>query len=155
GLMTPVGRIVDELLAIAFGEKVVVVHDRAHEDLGRAFEYATREKNAQVVRIDWEALVPKRPWTICPREVLNALRDANASVLAVSTEEGEYDARHALVSAVAIARTRHVHIIGTSRRALLGSMSGNTARVFELTETLRQHMRPTSKIAVRSSAGTQ
>lgn len=153
GLMTPAARVVDEILAIDWDERVLVVHDHNSEQIGRAFEHAALERRAIVERIDWEGLAP-RPWQGCPAPILEALAASAASILVVSTEEGEYDARHAFVAAVAASRVRHVHIVGTSRRALLGSITASSSRVFELTEMVRKQMRPQTKLVARNPAGT-
>jgi leucyl aminopeptidase (aminopeptidase T) len=154
GLMTPAARVVDELLSVRPTDHVVIVHDEANANVAVAFENASAERGALVDRVAWGS-PGQRPLAVCPAEVLSAIAGATATVLAVTWEEGEYDARYALVAAAGAARTRHVHMIGTGRRAFIGSMMASTGRVFDLLQALRASMRPASKIAVRSPAGTQ
>jgi leucyl aminopeptidase (aminopeptidase T) len=48
-----------------------------------------------------------------------------------------------------------VHIVGTSRRALIGSLVTNPQRIFDLLTALRNTLRPQSRLHVRTPAGTQ
>jgi leucyl aminopeptidase (aminopeptidase T) len=153
-LMTPATRVIEELLAVQWGERLLVVHDGMHEDLGLAFEMAALEKKATAERLTWEANA-ERPLRACPPAIVEAIRKAAATVLAVTYQDGEYDARYGFVQACAAARTRHVHIVGTSRKAFLASMTTSSGRIFELTESVRRLLRPASKISVRSATGTQ
>ncbi|MCC6556070.1 MAG: hypothetical protein IT372_24175 [Polyangiaceae bacterium] len=153
GLMTPAARVVEELLCVEPNERVAIVHDESNAEVAAAFEHASLERGAQASRHAW-GTVFERPLTTCPAEILAAVRGAGATVLAVSWEEGEYDARFALITAAAAARTRHVHMIGVGRRAFLASMMASTGTVFELMQALRASMRPMSRFAVRSLAGT-
>lgn len=153
GLMTPAARVVDELLSVEFGERMIIIHDEANAEIALAFEHAAIERGGRVERMPW-GTVARRPLTLCPDAILAAIPGAAATALAVTLEEGEYNARHALVSAASLARTRHVHMIGTGRKAFVASMMANTSRVFELLQSLRGTMRPTSRFAVRSAAGT-
>jgi len=153
GLMTPAARVVEDLLVVVPGERVVIVHDVANAEISLAFEHAAVERGATVERIDLEGMVP-RPWSSCPASVLAALSSASATLVTVSNEEGEYDVRHALVMAAVAARARHIHMVGVSRRAFVGSMMANCARVFDLIHALRAAVRPTAKILVRTAAGT-
>src|SRR6185436_5471387 len=122
--------------------------------IGRAVEQVVIEQHANATRLE-AAAVASRPWHRCPAAVLSALRNADASVLALSDEEGEHEARYALVSAAAAARTRHVQMVGTSRKAFMASMIVSPERVFTILEALRGAMRPNSKFSVRSATGTQ
>src|SRR5262249_23160168 len=52
GLMTPVARVVEELLVLVPGERLVVVHDLVNTELAMAFEHAAVERGALPERID-------------------------------------------------------------------------------------------------------
>ncbi|WP_272427864.1 aminopeptidase [Polyangium jinanense] len=153
GLVTPAARVLDELVALETNERLLIVHDRQNEDVARAFEQVAQERRARVERIDVEALAP-RPWGRCPQEVLAAVPGADVTLFAATYEEGEYDARHSFVMAATANRARHVHIVGTSRRAFVNSMLASSTRVFDLIAALRNAMKPHSKLQVRSQAGT-
>jgi leucyl aminopeptidase (aminopeptidase T) len=154
GLMTPATRVVEELLGVVPTDRVIIVHDQANLDVAVAFEHAAQERGASAARVAWGP-PESRPLIACSPAVLAAVRGATATVLAVCVEEGEYDARYALISAAGAARTRHVHMIGTGRRAFIASMMASTGRVFDLLQSLRSTMRPSSKLTVRSPTGTQ
>lgn len=153
GLSPPAQRVLDELVQLDRNEKLAIVHDRANESIANAFELAALERGARVVRVDAEALAP-RPWTRCPSEALDAAASSDATVYVTTNEEGEYDARHAFVTTATNARARHVHIVGTSRRAFIGSLVTNPQRIFDLLTALRAAIRPQSRLQVRSPAGT-
>lgn len=153
GLSTPAQRVLDELVQLDRNERLVIVHDRANESIANAFELAALERGARVVRVDAEAAEP-RPWGFCPQEALNAAASADATIFATTSEEGEYDARHTFVTAAIAARARHVHMVGTSRRAFIGSLVTNPQRIFDLMTSLRNTLRPQSRLQVRSQAGT-
>lgn len=143
----------DELVQLDRNERLTIVHDRANEGIANAFELAALERGARVVRVDAENLEP-RPWSRCPREALEAAAASDATIYVTTNEEGEYDARHAFVTAATGARARHVHIVGTSRRAFVGSLVTNPQRIFDLLTALRAALRPQSRLQVRSLAGT-
>ena len=153
GLSTPAQRVLDELVQLDRNERLVIVHDQANESIANAFELAGLERGARVVRVDAEAAEP-RPWVRCPQEALDAAASADATIFVTTSEEGEYDARHAFVTASMAARARHVHMVGTSRRAFIGSLVTNPQRIFDLMAALRAALRPQSRLQVRSPAGT-
>jgi len=153
GLVSPVTRVLDELVALEPTERILIVHDRQNEAIAQTFEYVALERRARVERIDAEAIAP-RPWGRCPPEAIAGVVGSDVTVFAATYEEGEYDARHAFVTAATGARARHVHMMGTSRRAFVNSMLAAPSRVFELLSALRSTMKPHTKIQVRSQAGT-
>jgi leucyl aminopeptidase (aminopeptidase T) len=152
--MTPAARVIDELLVLRAGERLLIVHDEANADIAAGFERAASEARALTTRLQMEPLAP-RPWTTCPTKVLAAVPAADATILAAVAVDGEYDARLALVTAAAAARARHVHMVGVSRRAFVASMGTTTARVFGLLDALRAQLRPKSRFTIRSAAGTR
>jgi leucyl aminopeptidase (aminopeptidase T) len=152
-LMTPASRVVEELLVLVPNERIVIAHDTASVEIGVAFEHAAYERGAAPERIDMERL-SERPWLSCPKRVLDAVADASATILVVRYEDGEFNVRQAFVHASMAARARHVHMIGVSRQAFTASMAAPVSRIFELVAALKSAMRPTSKLSVRSAAGT-
>jgi leucyl aminopeptidase (aminopeptidase T) len=153
-LMTPAARMLQELLVVRFGERVVILHDAANASLALAFEHAAAEAGANAQRIELEGLAP-RPWTSCPAPALDAVRTAKATILAVRPEAGEYEWRAAVIQAARVARTRHVHMVGVSSRTFVASMAAPVSRVVALLDTVRAALGPTSKISARSPAGTR
>jgi leucyl aminopeptidase (aminopeptidase T) len=144
---------VTDILHVAPNERVLIVHDQANDEIGRTLEQVVIERRASVKRLD-AATMASRPWSRCPAAVLAALGNADVSVLALSDEEAEHEARHALASAATAARTRHVQMVGTGRKAFMASMIVTPERLFSILEALRAAMRPNSKFSVRSPAGT-
>ncbi len=153
GLSAPAQRVLEELVQLNRNERLTLVHDRANEPMANAFELAALERGARVTRVDIEAFAA-RPWSRCPQEALEAASSADATVFVTTNEEGEYDARHTFVTAAIAARARHVHIVGTSRKAFIGGLVTNPHRIFDLLTSLRTALRPQSRLHVRSPAGT-
>jgi len=152
--MTPAARVLQELLVVKPGERLVILHDAANTGLALAFEHAASEAGVLPSRFDLEELAP-RPWTTCPKVALEALRGAGATILAVRPEEGEYECRAAIVQAARLAQARHAHMVGVSRRTFVESMAAPVARVVGLLDALKAAMQPSSKITARSPAGTR
>lgn len=153
GLLTPVTRVVEEILAIQAGERVLIAHDAAHTDVAEAFEHAVGDRRGKPTRVLIDD-VAARPWASCPPALLDRVRESVATVLCISNEEGEYVMRHEFVAAVAAARARHVHMLGVSRQALLASLSAGCQRVLDLLSALSSTLRETTRISARSRAGT-
>ena len=152
-LMAPAKRVVEELMEVHAGERVVLVHDTTNTGIARALEDAAVERRAWVERIALDA-GPSRPWATCPPAAIAALEGAAASILAIRAEEAEYAMRCQFVEAAMRRRLRHVHMIGVSDRAFIGSMSAAVPRVLDLIRALSAAMGPTTRLAVRSAAGT-
>ncbi|MFO0660362.1 MAG: hypothetical protein U0165_11110 [Polyangiaceae bacterium] len=153
GLMTPATRVVEEILGLIPGEKLLIVHDKTNFDIARAFEQAAETLGAKVERIDLEAMAP-RPWISLPTSVVMKIRGAQASALAVRHEDGEYELRSSFVHTATASRLRHVHMVGLSRRVFQASMVTPCTKIFDLLRKVRTAMRPTSRISVRSASGT-
>jgi leucyl aminopeptidase (aminopeptidase T) len=153
-LMTPATRVLRELLVVTPSELLVILHDGAHMGIALAFEHAARELGARVTRVDLELGAP-RPWATCPAAALDAIRGAGATILAVKPEEGEYEARGAIVQAARRERARHVHMLGVSGRTFAASMAAPVARVVAVMDALKAAMTPTSKLSARSPGGTR
>lgn len=154
GLMTPASRVVEEILALEPNEHVAIVHDGANEQVAFALEFAATSRGALVTRMAVEE-VGERPLRTCPSAVSGAARASDATILAVDERDGEFPFRQGFVAAAQSARARHVHMVGVSHRSFAASLMGSLARVFDLSAALRRAITPTSRLSVRSSAGTR
>jgi aminopeptidase len=152
--MTPATRVTEEILALRDKERLLVVHDRENTPQALAIAYAAETRGLSPVRIELESLGP-RPLGACPTSLLARIADADATVLAIADMGGEQPMRQAFVAAVAAAHGRHVHMVGVSARSFVESLTTSLVRVFELSETLRRTLRPSSRLTVRSAAGTR
>jgi leucyl aminopeptidase (aminopeptidase T) len=52
------------------------------------------------------------------------------------------------------ARAKHIHMVGVSQRAFSAAMASPVSRIFDLMTSLKNAMRPTSRLVVRSAQGT-
>ncbi|WP_394827739.1 hypothetical protein [Pendulispora albinea] len=153
GLLAPARRIIEELFGLGAGERLLLACDEPHEDFGDAFEEIAWQRGATVERVHADQIWG-RPWRRCPRDLLDRLPGVHCTLLALRGEEREQDARADFVSAATAAAARHIQMIGVSRQALLATTSVPCIRIFKLLETLGARMKPTSRIVVRSDAGT-
>lgn len=146
-------RVVEGSLGVVAGDLVVVVVDTAREPLGAALKEAVLAVGGQPEIVVLEQL-GKRPLRTVPAPLTALLGRAQASVMLVSFEQGEWEMRREYVKAVVQLRLRHAHMIGLGRKALLTGFSVDPQRVLDATRAVRMRLRPDSVIRVRSTLGT-
>lgn len=152
--MTPATRVTEEILAVRPEERVLIAHDQANLPQALALAFAAEALGAVVTRTEIESL-GVRPLSSCPASLLAQVNASEATVLAIRDLGGEQPMRQAFVTSASAARARHVHMVGVSRRSFVESLMTSLSRVFELSDALRRALRPTSRLAVRSAAGTR
>lgn len=128
--------------------------DRDHADVGEALA------NAALARMAWPTTLVledlgSRPFGGLPREVRDAMEKTQASVLLIDiARHPEIPLRHEMINAAGSMGLRHAHLIGLSRRALIAGMMADPVRVAEATRSVRGKILPTSRLALRSRAGS-
>ena len=154
-LETACRRVIQGALGVVPGERVVIVVDVERHDLGLALEAATRAAAATPILVPIESL-GTRPLAGVPPALRVTLAGAQASVLLIDISRSpEHPLRRQFVDLVPELRLRHAHLIGMTRRSLVSSMAADPARVADACRRARYKLRPTSRLAVRSSLGTQ
>ncbi|MEO8875368.1 MAG: hypothetical protein ABI461_07265, partial [Polyangiaceae bacterium] len=83
-----------------------------------------------------------------------ALGRAQASILIVSASDAEYQMRHELLTYVTEHRLRHAHMVGVTRTSLITGFSVDPSRIVDATRAVRTRLRPSSKIHLRSTSGS-
>ena len=146
-------RIVERSLSVVRGDVVVILTDRAHRELAYALEQvvAAVEAHGIVYDLDDHENLPLRR---VPDNIHESLRLAQASVYIASIETAEQPFRRELVDIVQRYKLRHGHMLGVTRRAMLAGFTVDPVRILDATRALRMRLRPDSKAAVRSPAGT-
>ncbi len=146
-------RIVEGSLGVVAGDRLVVIVDESRESLGAALFEASSSVGGLCEVVVLERLGP-RPMRTMPGSLRGLLSHAQASVLLVSYEDGEWEMRAELVKTVNELRLRHAHMVGLSRKALLTGFSVDPHRVLDATRAVRMRLRPDSTLHLRSPAGS-
>jgi leucyl aminopeptidase (aminopeptidase T) len=146
-------RVIGGALGVVRGERVTLLVDREHRDVGSALFETARELGAEPIVHELESH-GDRPMKNLPDPVRAALGRSQASVLAIGFEDGEVGMRIELLDAVKAMSLRHAHLIGVSRRSLIAGFSVDHARVLDMTRAVRTRLRPDSRFRVRTPAGT-
>jgi aminopeptidase len=146
-------RVVEGSLGIVAGDRFVIVVDEAREPLGAALSDAARAVGGLPEIVILEKL-GRRPLRAVPPSLKALLTAAQASVLLVSFEEGEWEMRLELVTAVSELSLRHGHMVGLGRKAMLTGFSVDPQRVLDATRAVRMRLRPDSTLHLRSPLGS-
>jgi leucyl aminopeptidase (aminopeptidase T) len=153
GLAAAVERLVDGALGVVPGERVVIVHDAAHEEIASLAAASVRLARAEPILFRLEDH-GARPVAHLPAAVADALTEAQVSLLCVEFNGGELAMRSEMVKSAADAGTRHGHMVGVSAASMIAGFSVDPRRIAEKSRALQVRIGPTSRITVRSANGT-
>lgn len=153
GVVVAARRLIEQSLAVVRGETVVLVYDRAHEDIGAIIADAVVNASATPVSFRLEDLGP-RPHAHLAPPIRTALLSAQASVLLVDFLGGELDMRSNIVHYAAQHGLRHGHMVGVSRASMIAGFSVDPYRISEKMRAILTRLRPGGKLVVKSDAGT-
>lgn len=144
---------IEGALAVATGERVVLVGDRAHVEALDALEVAANGAGARVSRFVLEDLAPRPHGWLHPR-IGKALADAKASVLLISFHPHELPMRNEFVDLAATHRLRHAHMVGVERESMVAGLKVDPREVERTMRALHTRIGPSSHITVKSKKGT-
>jgi aminopeptidase len=153
GLIVAANRLVDGSLGVVPGDHVLVVHDEAHREIAEIVGESVRAARGQLTSLRLEELGPRPHAELHPR-VVEVLAAAQASLLIIDFHAGELRMRQELVERAARHGLRHGHMIGVTRASMTSGFSVDPHRIAEKARALTARLSPTSKITVRSAAGT-
>ncbi len=153
GVLAAARRLVEQSLAVVRGEKLVVVFDRAHEDVASIIADVVTVVDATPVTLCLESFGPRPHDRLAP-QISSAIAGAQASVLLVDFHPGELDLRSAIVELAARHRLRHGHMVGVGRTSMVAGFSIDPYRITEKMRAILTRTKPDAKITVRSDAGT-
>jgi leucyl aminopeptidase (aminopeptidase T) len=153
GLAAAVERLVDGALGVVAGERVLIVHDVAHDLIAELAVDAVRMARAEAITIRLEDHAA-RPVAHLPPIVTAAIKDAQVSLLCIDMIGGELSMRSEMVKQAADAGLRHGHMVGVARASMIAGLSVDPRRIAEKSRALQVRLGPSSRIAVRSAAGT-
>ena len=146
-------RVVEGSLGVVAGDRVVIVVDTARAAIGAAFTEAAIAIGGEAELVQLEQL-GKRPLRNVPASLKALLGRAQASVLLVGFEEGEWSMRAEFAGLVTELRLRHAHMVGLGRKAMLTGFSVDPQRVLDATRAVRTRLRPDSVLRLRTAVGS-
>ncbi len=152
-LMNAARRIVESSLGVVRGERVLIVVDRARNDIAPALVEVARNADAACELLILED-IEARPVRAVPVAISAAMKNAQASILLIGFVDGEQPMRVDYLEAVRVLSLRHAHMVGVTRHSMLAGFSVDPTRILDTTRAVRTRLRPDSTLKVRSSAGT-
>jgi leucyl aminopeptidase (aminopeptidase T) len=144
---------VEVCLAIAPGERVALVGDRASAEVAASLARALESAGARTDALLLEQFA-ERPMRQAPEAVLDALERADAGILCVQPQEGELAARMAIVSVVERRAIRYAHMVGVTPAIMRQGMRADYRRVDALSERLCERMLTAGRLRVETPEGT-
>lgn len=152
-LMGAARRIV-EAISVVRGETALVVYDRAREAIGHSIVDSIEALPAKAEVFMLEEL-GSRPLLAVPAALRDAMGRAQASVLLIGVDEPrEIPFRREFVDVVESLKLRHAHIIGVTRKALVGGFNVEPARIVEMTRKVRMRVMDKRTLHYRTGHGT-
>jgi leucyl aminopeptidase (aminopeptidase T) len=146
-------RVIETSLGVVTGDRVLIVVDGLRELLGATLAEMARTVGAEAEVVVLDKLA-RRPVRSLPEQLRDELVRAQASILLVGFEEGEWQMRLEYVRLVAELKLRHAHMIGVGRRTMLAGFSVDPQRIVDATRAVRTRLRPDSVLRLRSPAGS-
>ncbi len=153
GLAVAATRLVEGSLGLVRGETLLLVHDAAHTAVAEVVVDVVKSigASAKVFRLEDFG---SRPCTRTPAPIVDAMPQAQASLLMVDFHRGELSMRTEIVERAAAARLRHGHMVGVTRASLIAGFSVDPRRVSDQMRSLVVRLGPNARIHARSRAGT-
>jgi aminopeptidase len=152
-LMPGARNAVDTCLAVAPGERVALIADRASAAAAACLAEALTEARANWSGHLLEDLAP-RPLFEAPAEIVSALEAADAGILCVQPLEGELRARMEIVAIVERRQIRYAHMVGITPEIMQQGMRADYHLVDRLSDRLLGRMQTARRLTVRSEGGT-
>ena len=150
GLAVAAQRLVEQSLGIVPGEKVLVVYDKAHEDIVAVVGDAIREARSEPILIRLEDL-GARPHAFLHARIAEAVALAQASLLLVDFNKGELEMRTDMIERATRQGLRHGHMVGVARSSMVEGFSVDPQRIAQKARELAIRLKPDARITVRSA----
>jgi hypothetical protein len=147
-------RIIESALSVVPGERVVIVFDEAREAVASPLVDAAELVQARPQAFVLEQL-GTRPITRVPDVLREALAEAQASVLLIGIDDPlEQPFRREFVHLVDTLKLRHAHLVGVTRKALVGGFNVEPSRIVDMTRQVRTRLIGKSELHYTTSYGT-
>ena len=145
---------VETCLNVQAGERVALIADQPSREVAASLAEVLAQRRAQ-----WAGLlvedVAARPVVEAPRELLQALENAEVGILCMQPMPGELPIRMAIVRVVERRRIRYAHMVGVTAEIMQQGMRTDYRMVDRLSDRLRERMKSASTLRVQTEAGTE
>ncbi len=149
-------------LALAPGERFVVVGDAESQPMLAALEAAGRTAGAEVSALRLDQLRStstnhsgERPHKVLPDAVRRAMLSAQASAFVASAPHAEQSMREQLLHVAAACKGRHAHMPGISPLAFATGLAADFGKLRECGRALERTLELAREITAESAAGTR
>lgn len=146
-------RVVEGALTLSPGDRLVLLVERAQQELREGLEEAGRWRGVEMTSWVVEELT-SRPMRKLPDSFVRSMEQTEASIFLASDLPDELDARKQIAEIVARHSIRHAHMIGVTKDVLVKGLAVDPARIGDVTRSLRGRIRGDSTLSVRCAAGT-
>lgn len=140
-------------LAVEPGERCVLVTDESRLPIGAALAEQFARATSHLAVFVLEEVAP-RPLQVFPREIAEAMEDADVTCYAASARLGELPARMQMTAIVNRRRIRHAHMLEITPRIMKEGMRADFHEVDALSRWALERVREARQIRVTSPAGT-
>lgn len=141
-------------LGTTSSDTAVVIHDRSTGNIAAAMAAAFAEVGCPHRLFDLDA-VATRPLSAAPAEMLQALKQATVSVLAIRILPGELATRRSVLDVVSKSRLRHAHMPAMTDELFVSSLNADYEQVDAFVKKLGAAVATQTSLTVRSRAGTE
>jgi len=145
---------VETCLNVQAGERVALIADQPSREVAASLAEVLAQRQAH-----WTGLlvedVAARPVVEAPRELLQALENAEVGILCMQPMPGELPIRMAIVRVVERRRIRYAHMVGVTAEIMQQGMRTDYRMVDRLSDRLRERMKSASTLRVQTEAGTE
>jgi len=146
-------RLVSTCLSMVSGDRLLIITDRSRTEIAAAIDEAARSAGVEPVMLVLEEL-GSRPHVRMRDAIREAMKDAQASVMPITFEEGEFEMRAEVIAEASRRGLRHAHMVGVTRDSIVTGLSVARRRIARIAGALLVRLRPISTLHVRSASGT-
>ncbi|MBI3623709.1 aminopeptidase [Candidatus Pacearchaeota archaeon] len=141
-------------LKVRNGEKVVVITDKENIAIGKAF--AEEASNLAGRGIDFYSMeqLGTRPLTSLPEYLEDSLKNANVTIYAAGTQEGELAFRSPMIKTAVSNGARHGHAVGVNEQIMLSGMQADIESCNKMCSELYNRLNGIDWMRITSPAGT-
>lgn len=142
-------------LKVKDGERVTIITDRENESIGSAFyEGAASITPRGNIKIYAMEDLGTRPLTSLPQSLEESLKNADVTIYAAGTQEGELAFRIPMIKTATRYGARHGHAVGVNERIMLSGMQADIESCNEMCSQLYNRLNGIDWMRITSSAGT-
>jgi leucyl aminopeptidase (aminopeptidase T) len=141
-------------LAATTDDRAVIIFDASTRPIAAALLRAFEEIGTAATVLDMDSF-GKRPHASAPAQVINGLKSATVSAMAIKTLQGELSVRRAILNTVNEAGVRHAHMPSITVEMFEDSLSMDYREVSRFITHCVETIAATTSLTMTSAGGTQ